>query len=472
MLADCADLMAKEAGYPDCMLFTETWLHEHSDPPNLPGYETFNFARPANRQAQSVHRGGMTVYVKTSIAQHFDVAYVYPSRCSAILHINAALGLDSDMFLIVCYIAPHSGPGSRLLQNGDVWQVLEDRVICACQAGQVLVLGDLNARTGTAPDYPEWQLPEEEALNELQPTTTQRHSQDSAAVNTAGRQLLSLCCRTGLRIANGRTAGDVDGALTFHGPRVGSVVDYAICCPRVMSRAVSLSIENCEHSDHEALLLQVAIDIATAASNPSPKQPKPPKMRGARRLESWVSVVQSCGDELASITWSAQLAVSAAGQPSERQVEHLCGQFDSLMDSTWQTVARPVTRPERELQPAWYNRHLEGLRRAARAAKRHDPRSTRATTLQAQYKRELQRAKRRHKRQQQMSLVQMARNKRDMRPFWRAFKHETIALLTCQSRDVNARKGIGGVSSSISFVAAEGLRVEEDIGAIRGCAGT
>ena len=121
-------------------------------------------------------------------------------------------------------------------------------------------------------------------------------------------------------------------------------------------------------------------------------------------------------------------------------------------------MARPVTRPERALQPAWYNRHLEGLRRAARAAKRNDPRSTRATTLQAQYKRELQRAKRRHKRQRQMSLVQMARNKSDMRGSFPERPAEQADTETSRVARLEGSPAADGAEMNAPFTAAEVVR--------------
>ena len=393
------------------MLFTETWLHEHTEPPALPGFTCFNFARPADRQAHFVHRGGMTLYVKASIAQHFSITYVYPSRCFAVVHIKAAVGFECDLFLIACYIPPHSVAGSDQLHNGDVWEALEVNAISACQAGQVLILGDLNARTGAHPDFPDWQQPEEAALVDWAPTGTRRRSQDTGGPNAAGRKLLTLCRRTGLRIANGRTAGDPDGALTFHGPRGGSVVDYAICCPRLMARTVNFNVESCVHSDHDALLLHLAIDPANVPQ-PEPEQSRLHKMFDARMLTKWREVLRTRGGELAALTWSAQLA---ADQPCRERVEHFCGQFDQLISRTWAEAAPPARQPQRARQPVWFSLHLDGLRQAAGAARRHG--SARASTLQAEYRRDLQRAKRCHRREQQSLLVAMARNKRDMRPF-------------------------------------------------------
>ena len=209
------------------------------------------------------------------------------------------------------------------------------------------------------------------------------------------------------------------GALTFRGPRGGSLVDYAICCPRAMARTANFSVPSCVHSDHDALLFCLALDPARASPVPQPKceHPKLHKMFDARMLNNWRLVLQASGRELAALTWSAHIA---ADQPTQQCVEHLCGQLDQLVRSTWTEAAGPAVQRERSHQPVWFSRHLEGLRRAARAASQY--RSARATPLRSQYHRELQRARRCHRGQQQSALVQMACNRSDLRPFWRAFR--------------------------------------------------
>ena len=52
-----------------------------------------------------------------------------------------------------------------------------------------------------------------------------RVSQDRN-INNRGKQLLSLCIESGLRLLNGRSTGDLLGSFTCHQPLGSSVVDY------------------------------------------------------------------------------------------------------------------------------------------------------------------------------------------------------------------------------------------------------
>ena len=55
-----------------------------------------------------------------------------------------------------------------------------------------------------------------------------RHSQDSGAVNSRGRNLLEICTALNLRIFNGRIVGDLEGKKTCFHYNGSSVVDYVI----------------------------------------------------------------------------------------------------------------------------------------------------------------------------------------------------------------------------------------------------
>ena len=60
-------------------------------------------------------------------------------------------------------------------------------------------------------------------------------------VNTEGRRLLAFCEDFGLTILNGRAAGDIEGKLTYVGPRGSSVLDYVIVKEKEKERAAHMS---------------------------------------------------------------------------------------------------------------------------------------------------------------------------------------------------------------------------------------
>ncbi|CAC5361372.1 unnamed protein product [Mytilus coruscus] len=79
----------------------------------------------------------------------------------------------------------------------------------------------------------------------------QRKSKDSS-INTRGRQLLSLCISSSLRILNGRTMGDLMGAYTGFQPLGSSVVDYFLASEELLPNFTYFHTHNFlpDFSDH------------------------------------------------------------------------------------------------------------------------------------------------------------------------------------------------------------------------------
>ena len=60
-------------------------------------------------------------------------------------------GFDKDVFLCLAYISPESSchPTSR----DNLWNLLEEEIASFSNCGQIILTGDLNARTSSLPDY-------------------------------------------------------------------------------------------------------------------------------------------------------------------------------------------------------------------------------------------------------------------------------------------------------------------------------
>lgn len=270
-------VFAELTGEEGIIIFTETWLGEDDVAPPRPGYVAFHFPRP-NRGGEGrgmggrtrASRGGIVVYVRQQLARHTEVWHTSTGGTHAWLKIDTAAGLTEPLLLAACYFPPTAG-GKFNQSTADGWEALEAEVADAQAAGQVLLAGDFNARTATLPDWDDSAEGEEghnSALWEVelctqasmpQPAlTSARHNQDKLT-NAHGRQLLALCKSSGLRICNGRTAGDVEGACTCY-PFTGgkSTVDYFLACPRLMPAVQHLAVgAPGEGFDHCSLRLQL-----------------------------------------------------------------------------------------------------------------------------------------------------------------------------------------------------------------------
>lgn len=105
-------------------------------------------------------------------------------------------------------------------------------------------MGDLNARTGNAPDYiindNDKHLPLDDKYI-LDCATKPRASQDPT-LDDRGKHLLEINIAAQMRILNGRKPGDSIGYFTSHQYNGSGVVDYAICSESLLGDIVSFKV--------------------------------------------------------------------------------------------------------------------------------------------------------------------------------------------------------------------------------------
>ena len=403
----------------DVLVFTETWLGEGQRAPDIAGYRAFHYSRPDALQAGQA-RGGLACYVRVELHSYVQHIMCDPTNSFAVLRVSKEAGFEQDLYLFVCYIAPRDSTTISMASR-DIWEQLEESVSAMLSKGQVLVVGDLNARTGCSADFTVGNLVDDHLPMGPAPTCMVRNNQDSQ-VNRHGRELLRLCQRTGLRIMNGRVSGDEAGAFTFVSPSGGaSVIDYVVACPSAFGVVTQVSVVPAPCSDHLALQFELVTDPDQTGPRLGGEEPdNAPRIRrmgGAGNIKRWVEeVLPEYASELADIEGSAPIAADQG-----RDAVHLlCNRLEGLFVESFgmvqdQECPAPATR-----QPPWFDAELARGRGAATAAMRRNPRSAVALRLRREYQRLLQRKQRGFKRSQATALVNKAA---DMgKDFWQRFK--------------------------------------------------
>ncbi len=112
-----------------------------------------------------------------------------------------------------------------------MFSTLEEETSHFQAQGNVLICGDLNARTGLQPDFIDTQGSKyiNNKLTVINNTFSHIHRNNhDHTVNKDGKDLLQLCRSLGLYIINGRLRGDTLGRFTFCSPLGNSIVDYMI----------------------------------------------------------------------------------------------------------------------------------------------------------------------------------------------------------------------------------------------------
>lgn len=187
---------------------------------------------------------------------------------------------EEDLFVILCYIPPVDT--TFVCQNceGDYFSELHLLVELYSQQGNIVVTGDLNARTGMLPDFIEsinCECIEIDCSCERS-TLKPRKSKDSV-VKEYGRDLINMCKATGLFIANGRVHNDLDGEFTRDGSTGRSVVDYLLVNRKSSNAIVNFKVDTqLPDSNHKLLSFSISnvyrpkCNVAQEGSAPETRQ--------------------------------------------------------------------------------------------------------------------------------------------------------------------------------------------------------
>ena len=138
---------------------------------------------------------------------------------------KTVLGRQKDLFMCGLYIPPMYSP----YFDDNLFENLEHDVEKFSKLGNIMMLGDFNARTGLASDFVSKEGNDliTNDCSALSREVKQRKNFDEN-LNSHGKSLLDLCRTFDLNILNGRTLGDSLGKATYHAKTGTSVVDYII----------------------------------------------------------------------------------------------------------------------------------------------------------------------------------------------------------------------------------------------------
>ena len=212
-----------------------------SDLLHIPNYKCFDLCR--KKDASKRHfkaSGGLAAYVHDSLRPGV-IRMPESGTETIILKLKKDFfGLSQDIFIFFAYCVPAS---SNVLNNAsmpeDIYEDLTEKIAKYSAMGQIMLIGDLNARTQELLDYiPNESLDyiplEGEMYNVDTIGTSPRNNMDTGS-NSYGAKLLDLCKTVPLRILNGRIFGDLLGKLTCHTPLGSSCVDYCAVSPELLS---------------------------------------------------------------------------------------------------------------------------------------------------------------------------------------------------------------------------------------------
>ena len=276
---------------------------EDIDKLQIVGFKCFQVCRKKKKAGRK--HGGIAVFVHDSILGGISKISTQGSEVIILKLDKTFFKLLRDSFLVFSYCSP-SNSSYTIRTQLDPINDLEQKLSNLPPNSDIIVLGDLNARTGQKLDY----IEDEDNLDIIVPddyvtdtvATFIRGNMDKVT-NMYGDNLISLCRNVPLRICNGRKLGDTQGAFTCHKWNGQSVVDYCLTSPNIYNKMSFLKIGNILPSLSDHCSISIAIKTEYINSMKCDENyaflPKPQKLPWDKEIaKNFENIIQSIDSKL------------------------------------------------------------------------------------------------------------------------------------------------------------------------------
>ena len=213
-------------------------LHTN-DKPSINGFKLIKHKIRKKLHKGPKLSGGVAVFAKKGIAHMVNYVNNNNEDSIWVKLCKEDTGEPNDIYLGTCYVSPSNklknqnlgiGKGVAFGEVNPKHRVLElffEEANYFKTQGEVIIQGDVNARTGCHPDFIASDKFDNVFGIENQDDNPIRNSEDKITCER-GAVLLDLCKSLDFRIANGRKAGDIFGKYTSIQWNGSSVVDYVM----------------------------------------------------------------------------------------------------------------------------------------------------------------------------------------------------------------------------------------------------
>jgi exonuclease III len=247
----------------DIICLAETWEHEESKVPNMEGFVLWS---AWNKKSHRRGIGGIACYIRKNISPHTQLHKIDP--LNQYIWIEISDTNTKKMYIAIFYFSPINSTFYKKnnLDKNCPYNNLEQDIYNLKNEGNILLLGDFNARTTTkqvtllsddSNHNPLW-LDEDLVLS----NSYKKNSQDLIE-NFFRIELVKLCNSQDLIICNGVMKWPNSKQMTYIHGLCSSVVDYVISDIRVSNQITTFDLLNGHepNSDHKHLTLTLKFSM-------------------------------------------------------------------------------------------------------------------------------------------------------------------------------------------------------------------
>ena len=209
--------------------------------------------------------GGICLFIRNELLEGINILEQNSDGFFWIKLHKHFFSLQSDIFICFSYIPPKDSKYFKMC-TVDPFETLKIGVRKYSEVGEIVIMGDLNARTRVRNDFASESSLFDKYIDTLEGLESDfssillmpRISMDTEC-NASGIKLLDLCKGADLRICNGRLFDDTDiGQFTYMSTRGNSLIDYAIITPALFSSVSNFVVHDLDvHSPHRPIQLSL-----------------------------------------------------------------------------------------------------------------------------------------------------------------------------------------------------------------------
>ena len=214
------------------LVFMETWCEKSTDCDGmLDGYTPYGLGG-TKKKKRGRCSGGIKVFIKDNISKYFSIIKSKFQHALVFEVVKELFGVN------IIYLATYLPPEGAIVYENDETNgvILLEEMLTKLRGKypnhEVIVTGDLNARTKDDPDYIMYDhaqhLPCQDWYKADNFDNPRRSKDMHGNINCHGKSLLALCCSQDIHMLNGRKTGDMKGEITCFANKGSSVVDYTI----------------------------------------------------------------------------------------------------------------------------------------------------------------------------------------------------------------------------------------------------
>ena len=256
----------------DIIVLTECWTNANSFI-SLDGYECISKHRIRRKKGKR-DSGGITCFFAKAIWKGVEnVEWNFED--GLIFKLNKDFfGWADNIFTVFTYMKPAKSQRNVLDAGTDEYERLYDKIAELSEEGEIILMGDMNARCATLNDC----IDIEDAVDVLNVPISARkiyandllqcgmsvqRSNEDKHVNEYGHRLIDLCTSGDLICLNGRCGQDKDiGKFTFANKLGKSAIDFTLCSKGILNTVLDFNVGSLNvFSDHAPISLSISCSV-------------------------------------------------------------------------------------------------------------------------------------------------------------------------------------------------------------------